>query len=154
MKPKVLILDDEAAIGRSLSRTLRHAGFEVIATTDADEASAVLRSSSVAVIVCDQRMPKIEGVAFLARCAVESPATVRILLTGYADAQVAAEAVNKAQVFRLLWKPWADSEIVEAVRQAAWIHAENDDVQEDEVTPISPLDPPMLDVVMGRNRNS
>ena len=147
MKPRVLILDDEAAIGRSLSRTLRHAGFEVVACQEPEDAMAVLRSGEVAVIVCDQRMPKTDGVSFLSRCAVEFPATVRILLTGYADAQVAAEAVNRASVFRLLWKPWADSEIVEAVRQAAWIHGTNDE----EVTPVTTTEIDGEPVVLSRN---
>lgn len=147
MKPRVLILDDEAAIGRSLSRTLRHAGFEVLACQEPDEAMAVLRHSDVAVLVCDQRMPKTDGVSFLSRCAVDFPGTVRILLTGYADAQVAAEAVNRASVFRLLWKPWADSEIVEAVRQAAWIHG----TSEDEVTPVTTTTIDGEPVVVSRN---
>ena len=141
MKPRVLILDDEAAIGRSLSRTLRQAGFEAIACEDPDAAFAVLAAGPVAVVVSDQRMPMIDGVTFLEKCAHMYPGTVRILLTGYADAQVAAEAVNRASVFRLLWKPWADGEILEAVRQGAWLSSlENDD---DEATPAVPLDPPL-----------
>ena len=141
MKPHVLILDDEAAIGRTLSRTLRQAGFDVTACEDPDVANAVLREKSIAVVVCDQRMPAIDGVTFLERCAHAHPATVRILLTGYAEAEVAAAAVNRAGVFRLLWKPWADSEIVEAVRQGAWLHGLDSD--EEEVTPVTPLHPPL-----------
>lgn len=141
MKPRVLILDDEAAIGRTLCRTLRQAGFDAVSCIDPDAAVAALDESPVAVVVCDQRMPKLDGVTFLERCAHRHPGTVRILLTGYADAQVAAEAVNRASVFRLLWKPWADGEILEAVRQGAWLSSlEND---HGEVTPTVPLDPPL-----------
>lgn len=141
MKPHVLILDDEAAIGRSLARTLRQAGFDVTPVDDADEAMRRLQTAAFSVIVSDQRMPKMDGVTFLERCAREQPAAVRILLTGYADAQVAAEAVNRAGVFRLLWKPWADSEIVEAIRQAAWLSGLDSD---DEATPVTELDPPII----------
>jgi DNA-binding NtrC family response regulator len=140
MKPHVLILDDEAAIGRSLSRTLRQAGFDVTAQDDVDEALRLLKTVKFSVVVSDQRMPKMDGVTFLEHCASEQPSAVRILLTGYADAQVAAEAVNRAGVFRLLWKPWADSEIVEAIRQAAWLSG-LDSV--DEVTPVTELNPPL-----------
>lgn len=140
MKPHVLILDDEAAIGRSLARTLRHAGFDVTPVVDADEAVRLLREATFSVIVSDQRMPKTDGVTFLETCAREQPAAVRILLTGYADAQVAAEAVNRAGVFRLLWKPWADAEIVEAIRQAAWLSGLD---SKDEATPVTELDPPL-----------
>lgn len=141
MKPHVLILDDEAAIGRSLSRTLRQAGFDVTACDDPDAAIAVLKEKAIAVVVCDQRMPKVDGVSFLEQCAHSHPATVRILLTGYAEAQVAADAVNRASVFRLLWKPWADGEIVEAVRQGAWLHGLDAD---EDLTPPTPLHPPLF----------
>jgi DNA-binding NtrC family response regulator len=141
MKPHVLILDDEAAIGRSLSRTLRQYGFDVTACEHPDAANAVLNEREVAVVVCDQRMPTIDGVTFLEDCAHAHPATVRILLTGYAEAEVAAAAVNRASVFRILWKPWADAEIVEAVRQASWMHGF--DCNDDEVTPVTPLQPPL-----------
>lgn len=142
MKPHVLILDDEAAIGRSLSRTLRQAGFDVTPCEDPDHALAVLAEKKTSVIVSDQRMPKMDGVTFLEACAHKHPGAIRILLTGFADAQVAAEAVNRASVFRLLWKPWADTEIVEAIRQAAWL-AGLDSIEDEEVTPITPLDPPI-----------
>ena len=125
MKPTVLVVDDEASIGRSLSRSLREGGFEVHACIDVDEALAVLAEREIAVIVCDQRMPKIDGVTFLTQCASRFPAAVRILLTGYAEAGVAADAVNVASVFRILWKPWDDAAILDTVRQAAWIHELN-----------------------------
>ena len=139
-KAHVLILDDEPAIGRTLSRTLRHAGFEVHVTEEPERALEALRDHDIAVIVCDQKMPKIDGVSFLESCARACPTTVRILLTGYADAQIAADAVNRAGVYRLLWKPWADHEIVEAVRQGAWLHGIE---VEDELTPPTPLEPPI-----------
>lgn len=142
MKPHVLILDDEAAIGRSLSRTLRQAGFDVTSCEDPEQALSVLAERKTSVIVSDQRMPKMDGVTFLETCAHKHPAAIRILLTGFADAQVAAEAVNRASVFRLLWKPWADTEIVEAIRQAAWLAGLDTD-DDDEVTPVTPHDPPI-----------
>lgn len=142
MKPHVLILDDEAAIGRTLSRTLRQAGFDVTACEHPDAAKAVLKEHEIAVVVCDQRMPEIDGVSFLAQCADAHPATVRILLSGYAEPEVAAAAVNRAGVFRLLWKPWVEGEIVEAVRQGAWLHG-IDSFDDDEVTPVTPPQPPL-----------
>ena len=123
MKARVLLLDDEAAVGRAVARVLNSAGFEAVAVTEAPVARAKLAEGGFAVIVSDERMPGISGVDFLGQCAREFPAVSRILLTGYADAQTAALAVNTAEIFKLLFKPWTDDELVTAVREAAWRHS-------------------------------
>ncbi len=127
MKPHVLVLDDEPAVGRAIKRVLTAAGFEVEAVNDASSARAKLRERVFAVVISDERMPEMSGVDFLAECAQEYPATIRLLLTGYADAQTAADAVNRAEIFRLLFKPWSEAEFIAAVREAAWRHSLMDD---------------------------
>lgn len=123
MKPRVLLLDDEPAVARALTRLLAAAGFDAVAATDADDALARLAAGSFAVVVSDERMPGIRGTEFLSRCAASFPGIPRILLTGYADAQIAADAVNRAEIFKLLFKPWTDDEFVTSVREAAWRHS-------------------------------
>ena len=68
----------------------------------------------------------------------------RVMLTGYADPQIAAEAVNRAEVFRLLWKPWSDAEVVAIVRQAAWKAALSRDDR---------IEPPQDPFAMSMTRN-
>lgn len=144
MKPKVLLLDDEAAVGRALSRVLLAAGFDPIAVAEPEQAREALATGKIAVIVSDERMPTISGVEFLEECARQHPGVQRILLTGYADAQTAAEAVNRAEIFKLLFKPWTDGEFVTAVREAAWRHsllAEDELGPDEETTKEGPAAP-------------
>lgn len=137
MKPRVLVLDDEPAVARSVRRTLMTAGFDVEAVNDLNSAREKLAGSPFAVIISDERMPEGSGVDFLAECARIHPDTSRILLTGYADAQTAAEAINRAAIFRLLFKPWVEDDFISAIREAAWRYSLIQDAPDGEVTPVS-----------------
>ncbi|GIV62546.1 MAG: two-component system response regulator [Rhodothermaceae bacterium] len=116
-RPRVLLLDDEENILRSLQRLLRKR-YDVTATTSPEEALEYLEQATFAVIVSDQRMPTMEGTTFLARAREKAPDTVRILLTGYADMQSVIRAINEGAVFRFLTKPWNDEEVLATIHQA------------------------------------
>jgi len=119
-KPTILLVDDEERILRSL-RMLFFTGYNVRMTTDAHEAIRILRDEQVHVIVSDQRMPVMQGSELLRIARETSPATMRILLTGYSDLEASIASVNEGEVFRYLLKPWAVSEVKEVVAQAAAI---------------------------------
>jgi DNA-binding NtrC family response regulator len=120
---RILVLDDEAAVGRSLKRLLGSAGFEVATALNAEQARMELSHGDVGVLISDERMPGQRGVDFLQECSRDFPQVIRIMLTGYADPATAAEAVNRAEIFRLLFKPWSDEELVAVVREASWKYA-------------------------------
>lgn len=117
---RVLLVDDEPGITRALARLLRTNGFEAEAANDPGVALDMLRSGEFDLVISDERMPGGSGVDFLEVCAREWPAMVRVLLTGQADAKTASEAVNRAEVYRFLWKPWDDEKVIAVVREAAW----------------------------------
>ena len=119
---RILILDDEEAVGRALTRTLSRAGFEVIAVTEPQLAWDHLAIGNVSVVISDQLMPRCSGVEFLERCAREYPDVSQILLTGQADQHTAIDAINRTEVMSFLSKPWVNDELVTAVREAAWAH--------------------------------
>jgi PAS domain S-box-containing protein len=104
MKQKLLILDDEALILRSLENLFEDE-YEVFTTGDADEALKLAQEHDMAVIVSDERMPGIGGHEFLRRARGVSSAT-RILMSGYADIGVLTQAVNDGQIFAFTAKPW------------------------------------------------
>ena len=104
-KPTLLLIDDEERILRSL-RMLFFIGYDVRTTTDPDEAIRILREEKVHVIVSDQRMPVMQGSELLRIARETSPATMRILLTGYSDLDASIASVNEGEVFRYLMKPW------------------------------------------------
>lgn len=119
-KPTLLLVDDEERILRSL-RMLFFTGYTVHATTDPQEALHILREHQVHVIVSDQRMPDMQGSELLRRARELSPATMRILLTGYSDIEASIASVNEGEVFRYLMKPWVAEEVKQVVAEAAAI---------------------------------
>lgn len=119
-KPKVLLVDDEERILRSLGLLLRMQ-YQVYATSDGHEALAILKRERIHVLVSDQRMPIMTGSELLRHARDISPDTVRILLTGYADADAALEAVNEGEIFRYINKPWGPKELRDTIAQAAEI---------------------------------
>lgn len=115
--PKVLFVDDESNILQSVRRVMRKANVEVETTTSPEEAIQMAGETIFAVVVSDQRMPKMGGVEVLEKIRSVSPDTVRIILTGYADVKAATDAINKGAVWRYLNKPWDDDELRVCVKQ-------------------------------------
>jgi DNA-binding NtrC family response regulator len=116
--PRVLFVDDEERILRSL-RMLFRGRCEFLATTSGREALEWVRQRPVHVVVSDQRMPEMAGVEVLRKVAAISPATMRILLTGYADIDAVTAAVNDGEIYRFIEKPWMARQLIATVEQAA-----------------------------------
>jgi len=116
-KPKVLVVDDEPQILESIHDLLED-DFEVVVTTDATEAVGFLKDAQVAVILADQRMPKLTGGEFLAKAREICDAT-RILITGYVDIDALIRAVNDGQIHSYVPKPWDPANLKVTVLKAA-----------------------------------
>lgn len=119
-KPTILLVDDEERILRSL-RMLFFSNYTVRMTTDPHEAVRILRDEKVHVIISDQRMPVMLGAELLRLAREASPATMRILLTGYSDMDASIASVNEGEVFRYLLKPWVGDEVKQVVADAVAI---------------------------------
>lgn len=104
-KPKILLVDDEVQVTRSLQMLLRR-DFNVTTAGSGEEGIEIVRSGELFdIVVSDMRMPGIDGATFLTEVRAIVPDTVRILLTGQADIQSSVAAVNEGGVFRFLTKP-------------------------------------------------
>ncbi len=114
----VLLVDDEPNILRALQRLLRSEPVRVWTASRGTEALEILATHPVQVVLSDQRMPDSTGVDLLATVRDRHPEIVRLLLTGFADVDVALDAINRGQVHRLITKPWNDAELRAALRQA------------------------------------
>ncbi len=119
-KPKILLVDDEERILRSLSMLLR-TQYQIFATSDGNEALKILSQEKIHVIISDQRMPIMTGTELLKQARDVAPDTIRILLTGYSDADAALDALNDGEIFRYINKPWGPKELRETIAQAASI---------------------------------
>lgn len=117
-RPRVVVVDDEPAVRAALARALRHDGYEILLCASGEEALEILRQRPVDVIISDHLMPGMRGIDFLGAARMVRPEAVRILLTGHADLQLAARAINEDAVYRLLLKPWDGLDLRVLVRLA------------------------------------
>ncbi len=117
-KPGVLFVDDEVNILKAIARLFRQEPVRVYTASSAHEALALLESEPIRVVVSDQRMPGVPGVKLLGHVRERFPEVVRIMLTGYTEIDVAVEAINHGQIYRMLTKPWDDRELRATVLQA------------------------------------
>jgi diguanylate cyclase (GGDEF)-like protein/PAS domain S-box-containing protein len=114
----IVFLDDEENILRALQRTLRGYGWQILTTTDPDEALILMARHHVQVVVSDQRMPKMSGVEFMSQIKELYPDSIRIILSAYADLETVTDAVNHGWVYRFLTKPWDNKELLHELEQA------------------------------------
>jgi DNA-binding NtrC family response regulator len=117
MPYKILIVDDEPANLRTLTRLFRE-DYEVLAAASGDEALALLGHHDVALLITDQRMPGMTGIELLKKTVPLRPRMVRIILTGYTDVDALVEAINCGQVYRYVAKPWNNDELRLTVKRA------------------------------------
>jgi len=114
----VLFVDDEVNILKAIQRLLRHEPMRVITATRPQEAIEMLQKVHAQVVVSDQRMPDMSGVEFLSTVRDQHSDVVRMMLTGYTEMNIAVEAINKGEIYRLITKPWNDDELRATLRQA------------------------------------
>lgn len=118
LKDAILLVDDEASIIRALTRTLLLNGYSAQGTTSPREAIKIMDSTDIAVLICDQRMPEMQGNDVLQYAKHHHPNVVRILITGFSDMESTIAAINDGQIFRYITKPWKDDELLQVVEQA------------------------------------
>jgi thioredoxin reductase (NADPH) len=113
-KPVIITVDDDALVSEAISRDLRSrygGGYQVLSATSGQQtldllARLALRDQPVALIAADQRMPQMTGIEMLAAARDMTPNAKFLLLTAYADTDVAIKAINDIGLDYYLLKPW------------------------------------------------
>lgn len=116
--PRVLLVDDEPAILRSLKRLFRDKGVEILTAGSGREALDLLGKAPVDLVISDMRMPEMDGAQLLQQVFSRWPETKRILLTGFAETAATIAAINLGKIWRYIAKPWDDDELIEVAQQA------------------------------------
>ncbi len=113
----ILLVDDEQdnldAFRFNFKRT-----FNLLTASSGAEALEVLAREDVAVIITDQRMPKMTGLELLREARAQKPETVGIILTAFTDVDVLIEAINLGQIYRYITKPWDAKEVRGTIQHA------------------------------------
>jgi two-component system chemotaxis response regulator CheY len=121
MKHKILVVDDEAEIRKTIRLQLEGTVFEILEAEDAEKGIELLDNENileVEVIICDVRMPKVNGIEAVAYFRENYASIPIIVLTGYPDVHLAVDFM-KSGVIDCLVKPVEKEKLVEAVHKAA-----------------------------------
>jgi diguanylate cyclase (GGDEF)-like protein len=114
----LLVVDDDPFILSSLS-LLGSREFAVVTADSAETAQKVFQRQTVDLILADQKLPQMAGVQLLEWVREHSPKTIRLLMTGMGLFEDAVEAINYGQVYRYIFKPWRNEELMETLRSAS-----------------------------------
>ena len=106
----ILICDDDPDIRSAMKRTLR--GYDVTETASPREALAAMKTRSFDAVISDFSLEaETDGLDLLQHVRMQYPDTIRFLVTGNSDIEIAARAVNEGAVTRYFSKPWSDEKL-------------------------------------------
>jgi two-component system, NtrC family, response regulator AtoC len=117
----ILVVDDEVDNLDAFRFNFKRS-FQIHTASGGEEALAILAATNVALIVTDQRMPKMSGLELLRAARPIRPDAVGIILTAYTDVDVLIEAINLGQIYRYVTKPWDAKEVRGILLQAIERH--------------------------------
>ncbi|WP_336517154.1 FAD-dependent oxidoreductase [Pollutibacter soli] len=116
--PYIIMIDDDIQVLRAIQRDIRNEyreDYKIAATESAADALELihelkLKNDAVALIICDQRMPEMDGVVLLEKANEIFPEAKKILLTAYSDIEAAIKSINDVKLDYYLLKPWHPAE--------------------------------------------
>lgn len=114
----ILIVDDEEIVLVALRDTLLREGYNVVSSPHAVHALSVLEEQQFSVVISDQQMPMVSGLEFLAQVRQIQPDASRILITAVLNIGTLIDAINKAEIYRFVVKPWSREELLATVKSA------------------------------------
>jgi DNA-binding NtrC family response regulator len=112
----ILVIDDEESIRRTVSMTLKHAGYVVDTAENGKQAIEKSEANFYNLALIDIRLPDMEGTELLTALKETTPRMVKIILTGYPSLQNAAKAINKG-VDGYLIKPVNTDELLRFIKE-------------------------------------
>jgi len=122
MAHHLLIADDEEGVLAVLQDLFTGQGYEVSSAKTGEQALGILKEAHVDLIIADYLMPDMNGIELLKRASQVRPDAIRILLTGHGSLQIAMEAINEANVYRFMSKPWHNRDLLLSVQRALEHH--------------------------------
>jgi two-component system chemotaxis response regulator CheY len=122
---KILIIDDEALVRRTVGLLLTRAGYDVIEAENGRDAIDLMEQdqnwSKVMTIICDLRMPELDGAETISIFRRQYPSIPVLIMTGAPDA-VLTDVLLKQQMTDYLCKPVSTQKLIQAVREATRLY--------------------------------
>jgi DNA-binding NtrC family response regulator len=113
----ILIIDDEKAIRKTLSEILSFEGYKIDEASDGEEGLKKFRERNYDVVLCDIKMPKIDGIEFLQKASESNPDVPVIMISGHGNIETAVEAV-KTGAYDYISKPPDLNRLLITIRNA------------------------------------
>ena len=113
----ILIIDDERAIRKTLGEILSFEGYKIDEAADGEEGLKKFQATAYDVVLCDIKMPKIDGIEFLAKAVEFNPDVPIIMISGHGNIETAVEAVKKG-AFDYISKPPDLNRLLITIRNA------------------------------------
>jgi CheY-like chemotaxis protein len=114
---RILVAEDELAVRQFVTRALVHAGHEVTAVADGQQAIETLAKARFDLLVTDIIMPEMDGITLALKCAKEWPGLRILMMTGYAAERQRAHNLE-ALIHKVITKPFSLGDFVAAVEAA------------------------------------
>ena len=114
---RLLVVDDEAIVGKRLKQVFSKIGFEIETYTEAAAAMAAMAEKPFDIVVTDLKMDGMDGMEVLRRVRAMNPRTQVIIITGYASPET-AELAQQQGVFEFLAKPFRLDELKQVIFRA------------------------------------
>ncbi|HET6994391.1 MAG TPA: sigma-54 dependent transcriptional regulator [Chitinophagaceae bacterium] len=114
---EILIIDDEKAIRKTLSEILSFEGYKIDEASDGEEGLKKFKDKSYDVVLCDIKMPKIDGIEFLQKAGESNGDTPIIMISGHGNIETAVEAVKKG-AYDFISKPPDLNRLLITIRNA------------------------------------
>lgn len=114
---RLMVIDDEAIVGKRLKQVFQKLGFAVETFTDPVAATKAMEESPFDIVVTDLKMEPMDGLDVLQRAKTINPSCRVIIITGYASAETAETAEDRG-VFSFLAKPFRLDELKQVVAEA------------------------------------
>ena len=115
--PTILIIDDERAIRKTLNEILGFEGYKIEEAADGEEGLKKFQSGTYDVVLCDIKMPKLDGIEFLAKALAINADIPIIMISGHGNIETAVEAVKKG-AFDFISKPPDLNRLLITIRNA------------------------------------
>lgn len=115
---RIMLVDDEPMVLKALGRVLHRSKHEVECYDCPEKALKRFHTATFDLVISDYRMPLMDGVAFLSQVKRLQPDVMRIILSAYGDLGSLKSAINEAEIYRFISKPWDDYELSSAIDKA------------------------------------
>lgn len=115
--PKVLVVDDEFSIRHMLKTVLEKAGYEVDLAEDGEVAMEKVKDDIYDIVLCDIKMPKLDGFSFLDELKKEKINLTVIMMTSFGSIDIAVQAIRKG-AYDYISKPFSSDEVIIALKKA------------------------------------